>query len=104
MATPLRDFTKQVEDLQAKALAYVGDAEAPAVEYVTKAAAYVAGRLPHDRPEQLTGAIDTVLGQVDFAKKALDAQVDFVKAVLDAAAKPFKPARRPTATKAAKAA
>jgi len=97
------DITEQVTELEAKALGFVADAQAPVVEYVGKIAEALAARLPEDRPELLTQGIDALVGQVDYAKRILDAQVDFVKAVLDAAIAPVKPVA-PVKAKTVKAA
>ncbi len=94
-------IAEQVTELEAKALAFVQDAQAPVVEYVGRVAETLAARIPADRPQAVTQGIDAVLGQVDFAKKLLDAQVDFVKSVLDAAVAPVKPAPVKKTVKAA---
>ena len=97
MAPTTNDINDRIAELQGKALDFITDAQAPVADYVGRIAGTVASRLPEDRPELLAQGIDTVVGQVDFAKKVLDAQVDLVKAVLDAAVKPVRPARRPAA-------
>lgn len=104
MATTPRvtEIIDQVEELEAKALAFVTDAQAPVVDYVGKTAEAVVARLPKDRPAALVQGLDALTAQVDFAKKVLDAQVDFVKAVLDAVVAPVKPApAKPKTVKAA---
>jgi hypothetical protein len=101
MAPTTSDITEQLTELEGKALTFIKDAQAPAVEYVGKFAEAIASRLPEDRPELLSQGIDTVVGQVDFAKKVLDAQVDFVKSVLDALVAPVKPAPKAKTVKAA---
>lgn len=98
MAARTSELITQVEDLEAKALDFVADAQAPVVEYVGKAAEALAARLPEDRPAVLADGIGALVNQVDFAKRVLDTQVDFVKCVLDAAVKPVKPARKATKT------
>ena len=91
MAPTTAQITDQVAELQSKALEILENAQAPVAEYVGKVADAVAARLPDDRPELLSQGIDTLVGQVDFAKKVIDAQVDLVKTVLDAAVKPVRP-------------
>ena len=87
MAPTTTPFT----DIQSKVLDLLERAQAPAAEYVGMAARALADRLPEDRPELLTQGIDTLVGQVDFAKKVIDAQVDLVKTILDAAVQPVRP-------------
>jgi hypothetical protein len=98
------EITEQVAELEGKALSFVQEYQSKAVELVGKASETLAARLPEDRPEQLSKGINTVLGQVDFAKKVVDTQNDFVKAVLDALVAPFKPAPVKKTVKAATAA
>ena len=93
MPSTTTDIIDQVQELEAKALSFLTDSQAPVVDYVAKAAEAVASRLPQDRPELLEQGIGALTTQVDFAKKVLDAQVDFVKAVLDAAVKPVRPVK-----------
>ena len=95
------EIQTQVRDLEGKALDYVQSVQAPVTEYVGKATAALADRLPADRPELLVQVIDLVVRQAEFAKKAVDAQGDFTKAVIDAAVKPFAPAKKKAAVKAA---
>ena len=95
------EITQQVTELEGKALSFVKDAQAPVVEYVGRISETLAARLPEDRPQVLTQGIDVLVGQVDFAKKLIDAQVDFVKSVLDAAVAPVKPAPVKKTVKAA---
>lgn len=95
------EIQTQVHELQGKALDYVKSAQAPVVEYVGKAAGTVADTLPADRPELLVTVIDSVAFQAGFAKQVLDTEVAFAKAVIDAAVKPFTPAKKKTAVKAA---
>ena len=102
MAPTTTDITDQITELEGKALSFIKDAQSPAVEYVGRAAEAIASRLPEDRPEYLSQGLDALVGQVDFAKKVLDAQVSFVKALLDAAIAPVKPA--PAKAKTVKAA
>ena len=83
----------QFTELEGKVLDFITEAQAPAAEYVGKVATALVDRLPAERPELVAQGIDLAVGQVDFAKKVLDAQVDFVKAVLDAAVKPVRPAK-----------
>ena len=94
--------TAQLTELEGKVLTFITDAQAPAVEYVGRVAEALVERLPEERPELVAQGIDVLVGQVDFAKKVIDAQVDFVKAVLDAAVKPVRPAKKaPKTVKAA---
>jgi hypothetical protein len=95
------DIQTQVHELEGKALDYVQSVQAPVTEYVGKATAALAERLPADRPELLTQVIDLVVRQAEFAKQAVDAQGTFTKAVIDAAVKPFAPAKKKAAVKAA---
>ena len=83
--------TTQFTDIQTKVLELLDSVQAPAAEYVGKLSETLAARLPDDRPELLRQGIDTLVGQVEFAKSVLDAQVDLVKSVLDAAIKPVRP-------------
>lgn len=95
------ELQNQVHDLQAKALDYVKSVQAPVVEYVGKAADTVADRLPEDKPELLTRGLDAVAFQAGFAKTVLDTEVAFAKQLIDAVAKPFAPAKKKAAVKAA---
>ena len=90
------EIQTQVRDIQAKALDYVTTVQQPVVEYVTKAAAYVADTLPAERPEALVRGIDAAAFQATFAKKVIDSQAVFAKKVIDAAVKPFTPAKKRT--------
>ena len=90
------EIQTQVRDFQAKALDYVKTVQEPVVEYVNKAAVYVADALPAERPELLVRGIDTAAFQAGFAKKVIDAQAVFAKKILDAAVKPFTPAKKRT--------
>lgn len=90
------ELQTQVRDLQAKALDYVKTAQEPVVEYVRKAATYVADALPAERPEPVVRGIDAAAHQAAFAKKVIDAQAAFAKKVIDAAVKPFTPAKKRT--------
>ena len=91
--TTLSDLQSQVHELEGKAIDYVASLQAPAAEYVGKATAGLAERLPADRPELLTQVLDVVVRQADFAKQAVDAGAGLTKAVIDAAVKPFVPAK-----------
>ena len=91
MAPTTTQITDQVAELQTKVLDLLNDAQAPVAEYVGRVADAVAARPPEDRPELLSQGLDTLVGQVDFAKKVIDAQVDLVKTILDAAVKPVRP-------------
>lgn len=90
------EIQTQVRDFQAKALDYVTTVQQPVVEYVNKAAAYVADALPTERPEALVIGIDAAAFQATFAKKVIDSQAVFAKKVIDAAVKPFTPAKKRT--------
>ena len=101
MTSPLEDIQTQVHEFQGKALDYVKSAQAPVVEYVGKAAGTLADALPSDKPEVLVTVIDALTFQAGFAKQVLDTEVAFAKAVIDATVKPFAPAKRKPAVKAA---
>jgi hypothetical protein len=90
------ELQTQVRDFEAKALDYMTTVQQPVVEYVHKAAAYVADTLPAERPEALVGVIDAAAFQAGFAKKVIDAQAVFAKKMIDAAVKPFTPAKKRT--------
>jgi hypothetical protein len=95
------EIQTQVHDLEAKVIDYVRSAQAPVTEYVGKATGAVAERIPADRPELVTQLIDVVVRQADFAKQLIDARAGLSKAVIDAAVKPFAPAKKKPAVKAA---
>ena len=95
------EFQTQVHELEGKALDYVKSVQAPVTEYVGKATAALAERLPADRPELLTQVIDLVVRQAEFAKQFIDARAGLTKGVIDAAVKPFVPAKKKAAVKAA---
>jgi hypothetical protein len=91
------EIQDQVHDLQTKAIELVKTYQAPAVDYVGKAAETVAERLPADKPELLVKGLDALTTQAAFVKDLLDTEVAFAKAVIDAAVTPFAP---PTPTAA----
>lgn len=95
------EIQNQVHELQGKALDYVKSVQAPVVTYVGKAADTAAGVLPEDKPELLARGLDAVAFQAGFAKKVLDTEVAFAKQLIDAVAKPFTPAKKKAAVKAA---
>jgi F420-0:gamma-glutamyl ligase len=88
------EIVEQVEELEAKALNFLTDTQAAVVDYVAKAADTLAERLPEERPAALVDGFGILTGQVDFAKKVLDANSTFAKALLDAAVKPVRPVRK----------
>lgn len=72
-----------VESYEAQLLELVKKAQAPVVEYVTKAVELVAPRLPDvSYPKGLATPIEVVESQVAFAKKLIDAQTALVTEVL----------------------
>src|SRR5919109_471867 len=95
------EIQTQVQELQTKALDYVKSAQTPVIEYVGKAADTAAGVLPEDKPELLVRGLDVVAFQANFAKTVLDTEVAFAKSIIDAVAKPFAPAKKKAAVKAA---
>lgn len=95
------EIQTQVHDFQGKALEAVKSVQDQGVEYVAKAAATLADALPSERPELLVTVIDAVTHQAGFAKQVLDTEVAFAKAVIDATVKPFAPAKKKAAVKAA---
>jgi hypothetical protein len=97
----IEEIQTQIHDLQSQALDYVKSAQAPVVEYVGKAAGTVAEVLPEDKPELLVRGLDAVTFQANFAKTVLDTEVAFAKSLIDAVAKPFTPAKKRAAVKAA---
>ena len=95
------EIQSQVHELQGKALDYVKSVQAPVIEYVGKAADTAAGVLPDEKPELLVRGLDAVAFQAGFAKTVLDTEVAFAKSLIDAVAKPFTPAKKRAAVKAA---
>jgi hypothetical protein len=94
MATIL-DTVVEYED---KALETFKSVQEPVVEYVSKAAEFVAARLPEGRPELPVQPAEIVSSQFAFARKALAANEEFVNSILKAVAPvlgtPAKPAAK----------
>jgi len=86
----IEEIQTQVQELPAVAVEYVKTAQSAVVEYVAKAADALADRIPADAPEALSIAINGVVYEANF-----------VKSVIDAAVKPFTPAKKKAAVKAA---
>ena len=84
------EIQTQVQELPSKAVEYVKTAQTTVVEYVGKAAESLAEMIPADAPEAVAVAINGVVYEANF-----------VKSVIDAAVKPFVPAKKKPAVKAA---
>ena len=84
------EIQTQVQEFPSKAVEYVKTAQTTVVEYVGKAAESLAEMIPADAPEAVAFAINGVVYEANF-----------VKSVIDAAVKPFAPAKKQPAVKAA---
>ncbi|MDX6232470.1 MAG: hypothetical protein QOH68_1454 [Nocardioidaceae bacterium] len=91
--TSLIDTITTYED---QLLETLSSAQAPAVEYVSKAVDAIEEYLPESRPA--LPVAELVDSQFKFAKKALDTQHKFVKAIVGALAPVFND--KPVAKKA----
>lgn len=84
------EIQTQVQELPATVVEYVKTAQSTVVEYVGKAAESLAEMIPADAPEAVAIVINGAVYEANF-----------VKSVIDAAVKPFAPAKKKPAVKAA---
>jgi hypothetical protein len=98
LLSDMTDLIATITSYEDQILETLSSAQAPAVEYVSKAVDAIEEYLPESRPSlPISKLVDS---QYKFAKKALDTQHDFVKAIVGALAPVFND--KPVAKKATK--